>query len=152
LKLARDGEEDGVLGIYAEVTAEVEGAIDGDVVVGAVWIKGLCCEELGRAERSTESCTPLYLLNSFSSSLEDGGVAGGTASLAFMYDCRATSRRRCLSRYRFASRELGGGRDSFFSDYTSAIGSGTYVAPVTLTNSLTSLSFLELRDCRRWRR
>jgi hypothetical protein len=42
LKLARDGEEDGVLGIYAEVTAEVEGAIDGDVVVGAVWNQGGC--------------------------------------------------------------------------------------------------------------
>jgi len=115
LKLTRDGEEDGVLGIYAEVAAEIEGAIDGDVVVGAVWIKGLCCEELGRAERSTESCTPLYLLNSFSSSLEDdGGAAGGMASLAFMYDCRATSRRRCLSRYRFASRELGEGEIRFF--------------------------------------
>jgi hypothetical protein len=26
---------------------------------------------------------------------------------------------------------------------------GTYVAPVTLTNSLRSLSFLEIRDCRK---
>lgn len=36
LKLACDGKENDVLRIYTEVAAQVEGAIDGDVVVGAV--------------------------------------------------------------------------------------------------------------------
>jgi len=40
LKLARDGEEDGILGIYTKVAAEVKGAIKGDVIVGMIWIKG----------------------------------------------------------------------------------------------------------------
>jgi len=36
LKLACNGKENDVLGIHAKVAAQVEGAIDGDVVVGAV--------------------------------------------------------------------------------------------------------------------
>jgi hypothetical protein len=87
--------------------------------------------------------TPLYLLKSFSSSLEEGVPF----SLVFMYDCRAISRRRCLSRYRFASRELKAfGHSDTLRERE--LDRGTYVAPVALTNSLRSLSFLEGRDCR----
>lgn len=57
----------------------------------------------GQASAAGTSCTPLYLLKSFSSSLEEGV---DVFSLLLMYDCRAVSRRRCLSRYRLASREL----------------------------------------------
>ena len=59
----------------------------------------------GQVEQSTESCIPLYLLNSFLSLIENNGgsTAGETASLAFMYDCRVKLRWRCLSRYCFAS-------------------------------------------------
>lgn len=52
---------------------------------------------------ASTNCRPLYMLKSFSSSMEEGVCA---FSLLFMYDCRAISRRRCLSRYRLASREL----------------------------------------------
>jgi hypothetical protein len=55
--------------------------------------------------RSKYKCTPLYLLKIFSRSVEEGVCA---FSRLFMYDCRAISRRRCLSRYRLASRELDG--------------------------------------------
>jgi len=41
LKLICNGEEDGILGIYTKVAAEVEGAINGDVVISAIWIKGV---------------------------------------------------------------------------------------------------------------
>ena len=65
-----------------------------------------------------------------------------------MYDCRAISRRRCLSRYRLASRELDA-LDFKMQYLTRGLNRGAYEAPVTLTNSLRSLSFLETRDCRR---
>ena len=68
-------------------------------------------------------------------------------SLLLMYDCRAVSRRRCLSRYRLASRELEA--LGFRMQILRGTEQSTHVAPVTLTNSLTSLSFLESRDCRK---
>ena len=52
---------------------------------------------------ASTNCTPLYLLKIFSRSGEEGVCV---FSRLFMYDCKATSRRRCLSRYRLASREL----------------------------------------------
>jgi hypothetical protein len=36
LQLARDGEEDDVFGVDAEIAAQIECAVHGDVVVGAV--------------------------------------------------------------------------------------------------------------------
>jgi hypothetical protein len=40
LKFTHNGEEDGILRINTEVAAEVDGAINGDVVVSMIWIKG----------------------------------------------------------------------------------------------------------------
>jgi hypothetical protein len=101
------------------------------------------CEETVDRRSKYNLHTPLYLLNTFSRSVE-GGVCA--FSRLFMYDCRAISRRRCLSRYRLASRELDA-LDFQMQVLKRGLNRGAYEAPVTLTNSLRSLSFLETRDC-----